>query len=304
VGNRVWFDGNDDARRDAGETGLSGVTLRLYSGATVVATTTTDANGRYSFDTLTPGAYTVEAEAPAGMVNSTDIASSGAPDNNNNHFDDNFGLYRPFSVGNRVWLDSNENAKHDPNEIGIGGVDVQILLPDGEAQATIQTLVAAPAAESAVALSHSDVAASPVQASAAVPVSVVAGEAPAPLASINERVVAEPAMKSAPPTADTPVQGASVAQAVAMEPQASQDAAASTDRVVAPPAPDAGPLPIQAQAAQVQAPVDAIGSVHTAPQRAAAMLHSGALLLFGAAGFGLIALCADVSPSKQSEEID
>src|SRR5947209_15201843 len=63
VGNFVWFDANFNGLQDAGETGISGVTLTLNGtattgGATVVDHATTDANGAYLFSEA-PGTYTV-----------------------------------------------------------------------------------------------------------------------------------------------------------------------------------------------------------------------------------------------------
>ena len=58
IGNRVWYDADRDGVQDPGEVGLPGVTVQLLSadGTTVLATTTTNADGEYLFDSLTtPG---------------------------------------------------------------------------------------------------------------------------------------------------------------------------------------------------------------------------------------------------------
>ncbi len=65
IGNRVWFDTDNDGLRDDGvEVGVSGVLVELYSvdllgNFTLVGTTTTDANGYYRFDGLPAGDYVV-----------------------------------------------------------------------------------------------------------------------------------------------------------------------------------------------------------------------------------------------------
>jgi uncharacterized repeat protein (TIGR01451 family) len=59
LGDRVWFDTNRNGIQDAGETGVQGVSVVLRSGAGVVATQTTDANGNYFFGNLAPGQYTI-----------------------------------------------------------------------------------------------------------------------------------------------------------------------------------------------------------------------------------------------------
>ncbi|GAB3987797.1 hypothetical protein GCM10028807_09090 [Spirosoma daeguense] len=50
IGNRIWTDIDKDGVQDAGEPGISGLTVTLYSNNTLVATTTTDANGEYYFN--------------------------------------------------------------------------------------------------------------------------------------------------------------------------------------------------------------------------------------------------------------
>ncbi|WP_310590816.1 SdrD B-like domain-containing protein, partial [Arsenicibacter rosenii] len=49
IGNRVWLDDDKDGEQDACEKGLSGVAVSLYRSGTLVARTTTDANGEYYF---------------------------------------------------------------------------------------------------------------------------------------------------------------------------------------------------------------------------------------------------------------
>jgi len=72
LGNRVWRDdgtgvgGNaNNGIQDGTEPGIAGVTVRLLdaTGNTLIATTTTDANGYYRFDSLPPGTYVVEIAA-------------------------------------------------------------------------------------------------------------------------------------------------------------------------------------------------------------------------------------------------
>ena len=74
LGDRVWRDLDSDGIQDAGEAGLSGVTVNLLdaSGAPVngadgkPVTATTDENGNYTFAGLELGEYTVEFVAPEG----------------------------------------------------------------------------------------------------------------------------------------------------------------------------------------------------------------------------------------------
>ena len=68
LGDYVWLDVNNNGIQDSGETGVAGVTVNLENatGTTVLATTTTDANGLYHFTGLAPGLYDVQFVAPAG----------------------------------------------------------------------------------------------------------------------------------------------------------------------------------------------------------------------------------------------
>ncbi|MBK9463112.1 MAG: carboxypeptidase regulatory-like domain-containing protein [Sphingobacteriales bacterium] len=54
MGDYVWLDANGDGIQDAGETGISGITVTLTYPDGTTATTTTDANGSYVFTGLAP----------------------------------------------------------------------------------------------------------------------------------------------------------------------------------------------------------------------------------------------------------
>ncbi|WP_024538412.1 IPTL-CTERM sorting domain-containing protein [Comamonas badia] len=74
----VYHDRNDNGAIDAGEEGIGGVTIQLLQGGTVVATTTTDAAGHYSFTNLAPGTYSVHEVQPAGWNDGKDTLGTGA----------------------------------------------------------------------------------------------------------------------------------------------------------------------------------------------------------------------------------
>ena len=68
IGDYVWYDQNVNGVQDANETGVGNVTVKLYNCADVlVATTTTNAAGAYSFN-VTAGNYYVVFTAPAGYA--------------------------------------------------------------------------------------------------------------------------------------------------------------------------------------------------------------------------------------------
>jgi len=61
LGDYVWNDTNKNGVQDAGEMGIAGVKVELYTCVgSLVATTFTDANGYYSFTNLMPGDYYVK----------------------------------------------------------------------------------------------------------------------------------------------------------------------------------------------------------------------------------------------------
>lgn len=111
LGNRVWFDTDNDSVRDAGEVGVAGVEVELYaaSGGAALATTTTDANGYYRFDNLPAGDYVVVLPASnfgAGgvldgylssattMDGTGNIIETAAPDPDNDVDNDDNGTFQ------------------------------------------------------------------------------------------------------------------------------------------------------------------------------------------------------------------
>jgi uncharacterized repeat protein (TIGR01451 family) len=142
--------------------GVAGVTVDLLNatGTSVLATTTTDANGLYSFTGLAAGTYEVAFVAPSGYFFSPELATNTPGMNSSadattgitgpitltaGEVDNNVevGLVPaampgggPASIGNTVWLDSNGNGLDD-NEAGAAGVTVDLLNASGTA--TLQT---------------------------------------------------------------------------------------------------------------------------------------------------------------------
>jgi uncharacterized repeat protein (TIGR01451 family) len=86
LGDRVWADLDGDGVQDAGEPGLSGVTVELSDGTCVLGSTcptaVTDANGEYAFYNLPDGSYTVVVHTdtlPAGYTQTGDPDQPGVP---------------------------------------------------------------------------------------------------------------------------------------------------------------------------------------------------------------------------------
>ncbi|HLW64574.1 MAG TPA: SdrD B-like domain-containing protein [Gemmataceae bacterium] len=135
VNGEVWSDTNANGVIDAGENGLAGITVDLVSGTTTLTSTTTDANGNYSFAGLNPGSYSVQFVAPVGDLFSTPSSdaftlTSGETDSFN------AGLYQNGAITGNAWLDTNANGVRNTGEPNLPGVTVYLL---NSSNATIGT---------------------------------------------------------------------------------------------------------------------------------------------------------------------
>jgi hypothetical protein len=86
LGDFVWLDTNGNGLQDDGATGLGGVTVRLLdaAGNPTGASTTTAADGSYSFTGLVPGSYGVQFVAPSGYAFTTQDAGADTNDSDAN----------------------------------------------------------------------------------------------------------------------------------------------------------------------------------------------------------------------------
>lgn len=81
IAGKIWVDSNPNGKKDPSERILSGVKVELLDeSGKVIATTTTDATGRYVFDSLPPGKYQVREIQPSGYFQGGQLA----PPNNGN----------------------------------------------------------------------------------------------------------------------------------------------------------------------------------------------------------------------------
>ena len=147
----VWLDEDLDGIFDTEETGITGVTVQLLDGATVVATTVTDANGDYSFEDVTPGTYDVNvidgADTPLENLDNTAGVGGIDPKSVTVNAGDmivdvDFG-YIPEpnegAIGDRVWADADSDGVQDPGEAGIEGVVLTLLDNTGATVGTTTT---------------------------------------------------------------------------------------------------------------------------------------------------------------------
>jgi hypothetical protein len=167
VGDFVWVDLDGDGVQDAGEPGIPGVTVKLLDNDGVeIGTTTTDANGFYSFTDLPVNedgehyAVTIDNDQPAlAAYKPTQTGQgTGADDSSNGRADArsltdpqdrdmtlDFGFVpAEVSVGDYVWLDKDRDGVQDGNEDGIEGVVLTVVGPDGDPVTDIHGNVVGP----------------------------------------------------------------------------------------------------------------------------------------------------------------
>ncbi len=155
LGDYVWNDADANGLQDAGEAGISGVSVQLYDAAgNLIQTTSTDGNGYYSFTDLQPGSYSLKFLAPAGLRFSPKDAGDNLLDSDTNDAgltgpivlvsgqnDPSWdaGLFGLASLGDTVWLDINGNGIQDQNEPGVAGVIANLYRSDDTLVKTTST---------------------------------------------------------------------------------------------------------------------------------------------------------------------
>ena len=153
VGDLVWSDANNNGVRDAGESGIGGVTLDLIddSSSAVVATTTSAADGTYLFPNVAPGIYTVDVTDTDGVLAgyTLTVGAQSNPDPTvpfvvaagDTILTKDFGYVNAalFDITDRVWFDADSNGVLDGGEVGIGGVTVVLLDAGGNLIASTVT---------------------------------------------------------------------------------------------------------------------------------------------------------------------
>ncbi|MBN1304051.1 MAG: carboxypeptidase regulatory-like domain-containing protein [Anaerolineales bacterium] len=152
IGGTLWEDTDADGSLEGGETGrFSGVTIVLRdSSGNIVATTTTDGSGNYSFTNLPDGTYTVDVSDDGNLLNAYWHSTGSSPGSDNNSQADpysvtvtggqtnttgDFGYYiDPSQVSDYVWLDRDNDGVQESNEPGIEGVKVTLtaVYPNGD----------------------------------------------------------------------------------------------------------------------------------------------------------------------------
>ncbi|TAK56769.1 MAG: T9SS type A sorting domain-containing protein, partial [Bacteroidetes bacterium] len=120
-------DENGNGAQDAGEPGLTGWTVNLTKNGSPSGSTTTGADGSYSFSDLGPGVYSVSEVTQAGWTQTygnsgyTVTATSGDDSGNNN-----FGNFDNIVISGMKFEDENGNGAQDAGEPGLAGWTVNL----------------------------------------------------------------------------------------------------------------------------------------------------------------------------------
>jgi len=145
IGDMVFEDLDRDGIMDVGEPGIFGVTVELQDASgNVLATTTTNIEGKYLFEGLAPDVYMIRFVTPEGYAitlpnrgnddeQDSDInMATGKTDMINLGENEDIrsvdaGFFRTASLGNFVFFDTNGNGIQDAGEPGVEGVRVLLL---------------------------------------------------------------------------------------------------------------------------------------------------------------------------------
>ncbi len=122
---------NGNGAKDAGETGISGWTIKLKQGTTEISSTQTGTGGAYSFTGIAPGSYTVEEVAQIGWTQSypaspgthsfTLVSGVAGPTNID------FGNWRTTGLSGMKFEDLNGNGAKDAGEPGLKDWTIKLM---------------------------------------------------------------------------------------------------------------------------------------------------------------------------------
>jgi hypothetical protein len=122
----VFEDVDADSVKDTDEHGLAG--WKIYLSGTSVDSQVTDANGRFMFDSLAIGSYTVREESRSGWVRTYPASGTYAITlaSGDSIIGKDFGNCAGAIVRGRVFYDLNNNGSMDSNEPGFAGWKIRL----------------------------------------------------------------------------------------------------------------------------------------------------------------------------------
>ncbi len=145
ISGQVVADADGDVFRSTGDIPLAGVTVYLRDASgTLLDTTTTDSDGRYQFDGLAPGVYSVEEVQPDDYYDGGDtVGTAGGTRLSPDSIIDitlvsgtaatgyDFCEIIPASIRGRVGADLDGDCEHDEGEPYLEGVTIYLLDSSG-----------------------------------------------------------------------------------------------------------------------------------------------------------------------------
>ncbi|MEM7392886.1 MAG: SdrD B-like domain-containing protein, partial [Verrucomicrobiota bacterium] len=130
----VFWDLNDDGRRQVTEPAFRNMPVRLNPGGRIAYS---DRDGRYRFDGMLPGTYTAEIDTNVLSIavilgaHFNNPSAMGSVSNGMKVAGVDFGLLAGntnlASVGDFVWHDTDMDGRQDPGEVGLGGVEMNLI---------------------------------------------------------------------------------------------------------------------------------------------------------------------------------
>ncbi len=156
ISGAVWQDDNSNGVQDAGEAGLTGISVALLDATgAALGSLTTDGSGNYAFEGLPPGAYAVAVDPltlPEGYTQTFDADGLGTPDRVDVLVDPgldvvavSFGYRDPFAAllitpnGGEVWqIDVRESILWDASLIPTDRVRIELSRDGGQTWETIK----------------------------------------------------------------------------------------------------------------------------------------------------------------------
>ncbi|UXV33956.1 carboxypeptidase regulatory-like domain-containing protein [Staphylococcus sp. IVB6181] len=148
IGDYAWVDTDGDGIQGDTEQPLANLKIDLTQNGQTIASTTTDANGKYLFSNVANGTYELNYETPDGYTPTQVQAGEDATKDSNggpaevtiNNSDDlsiDFGYLEDepvpvakYNMGDFVWNDLNQNGIQDKDEPGLKDVQVTLTNPD------------------------------------------------------------------------------------------------------------------------------------------------------------------------------
>ncbi len=109
---------------------MEGVTIKLWKGAVLVATTATAADGSYGFSGLVPGDYTVEEVLPDGSYAVTPVTVGLTLTSGDAETADFLNAPIHCSIAGTKWNDADADGIADEGELGLAGVTIQLWAGD------------------------------------------------------------------------------------------------------------------------------------------------------------------------------